>query len=379
MSTAFENSILSDGSRAQSATTGYLIGPVWDFLVLGGGSILPLLLVMYWWPQGADTTPLLASTLLVANLINHPHFAHSYQLFYRDFRARGFGDRFPASLRWRYLFAGILVPLLLAAFFAYCIATRDTLLLGRAVNLMLFLVGWHYVKQGYGMLMVDAVLKRNFFDPADKRWLLVNAYAVWITSWLLVNRTLAVHNYWDLKYYTFGIPDSMMWLAWLIVSATTALMLRVMWKKLSAWRHKTVPLNGAIAYLVSLYLWLLVRHPAMLLVIPAFHSLQYLAVVWRYRLNIERQTDADQRRLFRGRGPWPGFALFLFLGTVLGYLGFWMAPMYLDSWVDYDKALFGGALFMFIFWIFINIHHYFLDNVMWRKNNPDTRRYLFGG
>ena len=28
--------------------------------------------------------------------------------------------------------------------------------------------------------------------------------------------------------------------------------------------------------------------------------------------------------------------------------------------------------------IFIDIHHYFLDNVMWRKDNPDVSRHLFG-
>jgi hypothetical protein len=31
-----------------------------------------------------------------------------------------------------------------------------------------------------------------------------------------------------------------------------------------------------------------------------------------------------------------------------------------------------------MFWIFINVHHYFLDNVMWRRENPDTGKYLFG-
>jgi hypothetical protein len=35
-------------------------------------------------------------------------------------------------------------------------------------------------------------------------------------------------------------------------------------------------------------------------------------------------------------------------------------------------------MFLFVFWICINVHHYFLDNVMWRRENPDTRKYLFG-
>jgi hypothetical protein len=37
----------------------------------------------------------------------------------------------------------------------------------------------------------------------------------------------------------------------------------------------------------------------------------------------------------------------------------------------------GSTLFLFTFWIFINIHHYFLDNVMWRRGNPEVSKYLF--
>jgi hypothetical protein len=29
-------------------------------------------------------------------------------------------------------------------------------------------------------------------------------------------------------------------------------------------------------------------------------------------------------------------------------------------------------------WLFINIHHYLLDNVMWRKGNPSVAKHLFG-
>jgi hypothetical protein len=71
-------------------------------------------------------------------------------------------------------------------------------------------------------------------------------------------------------------------------------------------------------------------------------------------------------------------AFFVAVGGILGFLGFWGIPMLLDAYVPYDTATFGGTLFVFMFWVFINVHHYFLDNVMWRRENPDTRRYLFG-
>jgi len=31
-----------------------------------------------------------------------------------------------------------------------------------------------------------------------------------------------------------------------------------------------------------------------------------------------------------------------------------------------------------VFWTFINVHHYVIDNVIWRADNPETRAHLFG-
>ena len=77
----------------------------------------------------------------------------------------------------RYIFAGLVAPALLVAFFAVGIARGDARLLGYGGNIMALFVGWHYVKQGYGMLMVDAVLKRNFFKDPEKKVFLLNSYA----------------------------------------------------------------------------------------------------------------------------------------------------------------------------------------------------------
>ena len=70
--------------------------------------------------------------------------------------------------------------------------------------------------------------------------------------------------------------------------------------------------------------------------------------------------------------------LFTLSGVILGFAGFWGLPIMLNATIPYDDAVFGSTLFLFVGWIFINVHHYFLDTVMWRRENPDTRRYLFG-
>ncbi|TRC99812.1 hypothetical protein FJV76_09300 [Mesorhizobium sp. WSM4303] len=360
----------------------YLFGPVADFLMLGGSAflILPVLFLVPLEYEG----PVAATMVVVAYLVNYPHFAHSYQLFYRNFGRKVTGNGYDRSLQLRYIFAGIVVPLVMAGFFAYGAAAANTRLLGYATNAMFFFVGWHYVKQGYGMLMVDAVLKRKFFDDRDKKVLLFNSYAVWILAWIQTNAAVTQGKYYGLDYYTFAAPSWIADIALLAAVASTAATLLML---VNRWRKKGggLPYNGLVAYVASLYLWILIAriNPLWLLIVPALHSLQYLAVVWRYQTNVERDSsDAEsdpQPKVLSFLGPLYRFRLLGFIvgGTALGYLGFWLIPSALTALIPYDRQVLGSSLFFFIVLIFINVHHYFLDNVMWRRGNPEVSKYLF--
>ncbi|WP_245480819.1 hypothetical protein [Mesorhizobium sp. M1E.F.Ca.ET.041.01.1.1] len=350
--------------------------------MLGGGAfvILPVLLLVPLEYEG-----LVAATMVVvAYLVNYPHFAHSYQIFYRNFGRKVSGNGYDRSLQLRYIFAGIVVPVIMGAFFAYGAATANTRLLGYAANAMFFFVGWHYVKQGYGMLMVDAVLKRKFFDGRDKKVLLVNSYAVWILAWLQTNTAVTQGKYYGLEYFTFAAPAGITNIVLLVAVASTAVTILML---INRWRRngRALPYNGIVAYVASLYLWILIAriNPLWLLVVPALHSLQYLAVVWRYQTNVERDgPDAvgyPQLKILSVVGPLYRLRVLGFIvgGAALGYLGFWLIPMAMTALIPYDRQVLGSSLFFFIVLIFINVHHYFLDNVMWRRGNPEVSRYLF--
>ena len=353
-----------------------------DFLTLGGGSLIVLGALAAFYPRDdAARAGLAAVALVLAYFLTYPHVANSYQLFYQGFWSKAFTPG--SALAARYRFAGILLPIGMVAFFTLAIAQDSLALLGLAGNVSLLMSGWHYTKQGFGILMLDAIRKGVRFSPGERRRLLWNTHLVWVTFWLMINDTLVKQELWGISYYLIDVPESLRagMLGVVVLSA-----LVVGYDFLRKWRvGRTLPVNGIVAYAATVYAWVLIGRfdPVLLLVVPLFHGLQYLSVVWRYQLNVEEaRIDEDRRPVAEGGWTWfrtatAGLARFAVLGGVLGLVGFWWAPAGLDILVGYDRAIFGAALFFFIGWTFVGIHHAFMDNIIWRRENVETRRHLF--
>ena len=379
---AQEHTVARPSHRTEVVRDGSLFTPLIDFLCLGGGSLLLFIPLAFLDVEIFE--PMVAATvLLLAHFINSPHFAHSYQIFYRNFAGKAFGQAYSPHLRARYIIAGIVAPLALIGFFAVAVAGDSARAVGFGLNIMLFFVGWHYVKQGYGMIIVDSVLKKNFFASRDKAILIVNAYLCWMLSWGFLNNAVAERDLFGLSAFSIPVPDLLLIVVALATAASSTLSLAVIYHR---WRSgKPFPFNGTVAYLVTLYVWVL--FPAlvapsafvvlMVLATPAAHSVQYLIVVWRYQLNVEYDKPRSERPRGLFTKPVSRLAYFFIFGVVIGFCGFWVVPVALDLFVAYDRTVFGSQMFLFMFAIFINVHHYFLDNVMWRRGNPDVAKYLF--
>ncbi len=362
----------------------YLFHPIIDFLCLGGGSLTLFAVLAFFVPLDVVAPTVSAIALALTTFINLPHFAHSYQIFYQNYSQKLRHENGPRSLQIRYFIAGIVIPIALLILFFTSVKMNDSQILGFTGNIMLFFVGWHYVKQGYGIMIVDSVLKRRFFSSFEKKTLLANAYVCWIFFWLLTNWTISEENFFGLRYAMFNIPTGLLYSSGIVMIVSTGMVASVLTKKRLLDGIK-LPLNGTVAYFTALYVWLALRlDPFFIILIPISHSLQYLIVVWRFQLNKAYQTplapieleEGIVKKILPSRNIWK-FVIFVVTGLILGYLLFWTIPQLLDSTVHYNHEVFGETMFMFMFWIFINIHHYFIDNVIWRRENPDTKRYLF--
>ena len=130
------------------------------FSALAAGSIIISALIAALLPKASAARSRAIMVIVLMTLINQPHFAHSYQIFYRNFRERRSASvQSPICAR---VTSSPASPcrVALAVFFAVAVLTDNPRLLGFGANIMFFTVGWHYVKQGYGILIVDSAQKR---------------------------------------------------------------------------------------------------------------------------------------------------------------------------------------------------------------------------
>lgn len=372
------------GSSGRPGVPG--VGSLAEFLLVGGATLV--LFPLAWAARlalGLDRAEYAVGflTFYGALVINDPHFAVTYFLFYRDARRRAFGPVFGGWQRARYWLAGLVVPLGLGAWAAVALARRSAPALGWMIQLMFWLVGWHYAKQGFGVMAVLSARRGVTLGASERRALLFHAFAGWAYAWASptepgreveekgVVYTALAHGL-DLELATLSV---FLLSAVVLLGALAAGVRR---------RGRLPPLAPLAGFLVSIWLWTVYTSldPLMVYLIPALHSIQYLYFVWLMRCNEARESEGPPHF---GRPVGVQVGLLALSSVALGWVLFHGAPEALDTllmprprrgalppddlgWTPCFAALF----------TFVNIHHYFMDHVIWRRENPDTR-YLRDG
>jgi hypothetical protein len=319
--------------------------------------------------------------------VNYPHFAYSYQLFYTGFLHRLRDAATSLQTRLRMIVAGFIAPAVLAGYFALCYFLNDPVKMGDGVAGMMFLVGWHYVKQGYGVLITMSVYRKIFYGTWQKRILFINAYAVWLCAWIRSNVYSASNDYFGIFWSTANLPHWMLMPANVVAVVTSLLSAGVL---LKVWRSdkKGISFNGVVGYVSAIYLWVMFPYGniAFFYFVPFFHSLQYLGFVYKFKLGESSQNseapapDEPLPAVWKsGLVRWVPMAAFGILGVLLGGGFMDIIPKQIDMFHNAGMAFMGGNFFLVAFLLFINIHHYFIDNAFWRRDNAEVQKYLFRG
>lgn len=351
-----------------------LLGKNLDWLLVGGLSLAFFFGFHFFVTQGADTGKIALLMYYLSLVINWPHFMLSYQLLYWDKRRELV--RKPSYVWAGFVAPSILILILTAGFFR-----RDDVIFSLMVHVMFLTVGWHYVKQVFGTIVVTSSLK-SFYLSKFERWsLLASLYSLWGLSFVggqLQNREA---EFFGIRYDLLGFSLNTLYAVYGVVLLTSLTAVGALLGRYIR-EGRSISRAGWVSY-VSLLAWYLpfASHQHFFYMIPFFHSLQYLLFVSALKKNqwgaeMPAAMAAKRRRWLARHG-----LLYFGIAVITGLAVFWWIPSYLDrqmeGW-DPDAALFWSpTIFMGVFQLFINIHHYFIDNVVWRSDNASLRKYLF--
>jgi hypothetical protein len=348
-----------------------------EFLLVGG--LTPIVLLLGWLLRGTfglDAADLAFgfTTFHLAHVVNDPHFSVTYLLFYRDARARAFGRAFAPAQRLRYVLAGLVAPAVLAGWAAIALAAHSAQAIGLMMELMFLLVGWHYVKQGFGVMVILAARRGVRLSSFERRVILAHCYAGWAYAWANPAQPAREVEEKGVTYRAFARPPALEHVALAVLIVTAALVVGVLVAK---WRRDgRLPLVTPLtALLCSIWPWSICSgaDPLLIYAIPALHSVQYL-----YFVALLRGAEARDRE-----GP-PHFEVSANVrlswlaasALALGWVLFHGLPDTLDAGLvgrELRRTALGATPFLAAVTAFVNLHHYFMDAVIWRRENPETR------
>jgi hypothetical protein len=233
---------------------------------------------------------------------------------------------------------------------------------------MIFTVGWHYTKQVFGCMMVYAYFDKYKFTPAQR-----TLHEIRAAQHLVVE--LRVGATWQPRRTTSRSSSTIVRSARhsscrlrpsSSLPASRWSSTAVFWKNYK--ERGQVPGVNMVVPFVALYVWWLPitrQYEFYFLLTPFFHSLQYLAFVYKMEDTRLRGLDHPEVR-----------------GTILAFSivrAGWLAFEFVPNEVDTALGTFNSWQMFFFFtaaMLFINIHHYFIDNVLWRFRDPEVQKYL---
>lgn len=330
-----------------------IISPAVDFLLVGGLSLIvfvPMLL------SGRSDLMILGAgaQAWLLTLINMPHFMASYRIVYRS-----------RDMILRHKWASMYVPAILIGYIVFAATSEANT---RVLLIILVTVGsaylaWHYTGQVWGMMASFAYLEGARFEDRE-RFLIRTGLRI----------LLAWHVVWFL--YTQLRDPSVVRPLYLVITAGTlvAFVLGLAGIGMMRRRLGRFPPARALVAWVAIFVWyaMMARDPRALFWVQLAHALQYLAFPFRVELN----NAARARRAARGRiaAHMAAYAVILigisvFLSRVVP-----ANAMGVIGGVFGEDATRAAPILMLLF---INIHHYFTDGVIWKISNPEVRKELF--
>jgi hypothetical protein len=318
-------------------------------LLLGGASLLMYGAVALL-HSGTRTDNVIWLAYWLSWLINWPHFsATSYRLY----RSWDNVERFPLT--------AIVVPILLVGAvlgsFAYPAIVAPCF-----VKLFLIWSPYHFSGQTVGITLVYLRRAGVVVERLERMALTAFIYGTFILNSARAEVGLRTNSFYGIDYPTFGLPAYVGDVVWWWIAGTAVLFGLVYLR----WCRRAAALVPPIVLLpaVTQFVWFV---PGGSLAsfnefVPLFHSLQYLLIAWAMQLKERFDADAltpSRRYVMHESGRWGCVNL-------LGGIGlFWALPRLAAPEV-------GLAMATGVVIAAVQIHHFFVDGVIWKLRSPSV-------
>jgi hypothetical protein len=250
---------------------------------------------------------------------------------------------------------------------------------------------WHVVRQHYGFL---GLYQRKAGEPAGPSNRI--DYLAFYTVMLAPFVSFALRH--PMARHELGLPATLSTvergLNLLLILATAAAIALYAGKEVWRWRQRAlvnVGKNLFLAGCVPLHLTVLL-HPtwsvsiellALSVIVTSYHNVQYDAIVWSYGRRRYRGAGTEERhglasRLFRSVIPWylAGVAI-----TIALRYASWSLDGRFWPFAPSGRTLAGpftATEYVNAWWWFVAIHHYYVDQRIWRVSRDTQVRSALG-
>lgn len=321
----------------------YFVNAGVDVAAIGGLSIAAAIGALAMARAGMSVD---ATTLVIALgwIVNWPHFAATS---YRLYRSRATMAQYPAT--------AFGVPLLVLAGVAAAFAWPSTA--GASfVKLFMLWSPYHFAGQTLGLTLLYARRAGVSVGRLDRA-----AYAGFIFStylWLILSQEAGVAAY-DPRIPRIGMPE---WAAFaaLIGMHVCGLAALLAFARASLAAKRLLP-PILLLPAVAQYVWFVAgsRLESFNMFVPFFHSLQYLLIAGAAQLKERRDEAGAKTSALREAAAW------MALNIGIGALLFWVLPRAVHHLtgvpMGFTVPVLGAA---------VQIHHFFVDGVIWKLRNP---------
>jgi len=328
----------------------YFANAAVDWTMAGGASLV-LFALFRWFRLKIDLSA--SSDLSLSSvpfMVSGAHFAATN---YRLYRSRLTMSQYPLT-------AGV-IPLVILAGVLGSLRWPQTIA-PSFIKLYLLWSPFHYSGQTRGLSLIYA--RRAGFDPGPRAWTALTGfiYGSFVASVASADARTDRPDFLGLSYPSLGVSPRLAALAagamWACGIVFVVLVVR--------WcvRERRLPPAVALLPAAAQCVWFMFSAPvaAFVVLIPFFHGLQYLLPTWKMQMQERLAEDGrapSRARLARETAVWGA-------GILVGYWALFRALPWLIGSLAGAPALLALAVTL----AGVNIHHFFVDGVIWKLRRP---------